>query len=204
MAYRKPEPGSVMTASTDLATTTEPDPARREVDRCVSDRTAARILAAVPDNTRRAYTRQWDLFTDWCGGHARTPLPATGQTLAEYVGHLVDTGRSPATIEQATAAIRATHRTAGHDDRPDTRGARLVLRGHRRARAAAGHRARQAPPITIEALRAMVTHCDPATVIGLRDRVVLVLGMAMMGRRSELAARCTSTTSPSPPMGSRS
>ncbi len=42
--------------------------------------------------------------------------------------------------------------------------------------------------MTIDALRAMVEHCDPETTIGLRDRVVLVLVLAMMGRRSELAA----------------
>ncbi|MFN2494878.1 MAG: site-specific integrase, partial [Pseudonocardiaceae bacterium] len=63
----------------------------------------------------------------------------------------------------------------------------LVLRGHRRARAAGGRRARQATPVTIESLRAMVEHCNPTT-IGLRDRVALVLGLALMGRRSELVA----------------
>jgi len=97
-------------------------------------------------------------------------------------------GRAPATIEQAVAAIRTAHRTAGHREQPDTEGARLVLRGHRRARAAGGRRARQATPVTIDALRAMVEHCDPTTTIGLRDRVAVVLGLALMGRRSELVA----------------
>ncbi|MEU4508832.1 hypothetical protein AB0G05_04995 [Nonomuraea wenchangensis] len=34
----------------------------------------------------------------------------------------------------------------------------------------------------------MIDTTDPATLVGLRDRVVLVLGFALMGRRSELAA----------------
>ena len=34
----------------------------------------------------------------------------------------------------------------------------------------------------------MIEQCDPATVRGLRDRVALVLGLALMGRRSELVA----------------
>jgi integrase len=164
-------------------------PTRHSVaDRAVSDRTRERILDAVPDATRRAYGRQWGLFETWCAEQGRSPLPATAETLAEYVGHLVDAGLAPTTVQQAVAAIRTAHRSAGHDGEPDTRGARLVLRGHRRERAAAGQRARQAPPVTIESLRAMIETCDPATVKGLRDRVVLVLGLAMMGRRSELAA----------------
>ena len=34
----------------------------------------------------------------------------------------------------------------------------------------------------------MIEQCDPRTVRGLRDRVALVLGLALMGRRSELVA----------------
>ena len=40
----------------------------------------------------------------------------------------------------------------------------------------------------MDALRRMVDASDPATVRGLRDRVALVLGLALMGRRSELVA----------------
>ena len=159
-----------------------------DADRSVSEATRRRIIDAVPANTTRAYGRQWAAFITWCAAVGRAALPATAETLAEYVGHLADAGRAPATIEQAVAAIRTAHRAAGHREQPDTEGARLVLRGHRRARAAGGRRARQATPVTIESLRAMVEHCDPDTVIGLRDRVALVLGLALMGRRSELVA----------------
>ncbi len=86
------------------------------------------------------------------------------------------------------ASGRTAHRTAGHAGQPDTEGARLVLRGHRRQLASAGQRARQATPVTIDTLRTMIEHCDPGTVRGLRDRVALVLGVALMGRRSELVA----------------
>jgi hypothetical protein len=34
----------------------------------------------------------------------------------------------------------------------------------------------------------MISACDLTTVIGLRDRLLLVLGLALMGRRIELAA----------------
>lgn len=157
-------------------------------DLALSDTTRARIIDGFAANTRKAYTRQWQAFTDWCGFTGRRPVPATAETLAEYVGYLGDTGLSRSTIEQAIATIRTAHRTAGHDNQPDTRPARLVLKSVSRERAQAGRRQKKAPPVSIDALRAMINTCDPSTLIGLRDRVVLVLGLALMGRRSELVA----------------
>jgi len=185
MPYRKSEwRVGVTTAGTELATATARSPAG--VDGTVSAATRQRMLDAVPANTRRAYARQWDSFAAWCAEHDRGALPATGESLAEYTASLADAGKAPATIEQALAAIRTAHRTAGYVDRPETTGARLVLRGYRRERTKSGRRAQQATPITIEALRRMVEASDPQTVRGLRDRVALVLGLALMGRRSEL------------------
>ncbi len=157
-------------------------------DRIITPRTRARIVDGVPPNTRRAYTRQWEAWQAWCERTGRTPLPATGETLAEYTATLVDTGQAPASIEQAIAAVRTAHREAGHPGQPDTRGARLVLRSARREHAERGTRTRQAPPVTIDVLRRMIDVCDIATPAGLRDRVLLVVGFALMGRRSEIAA----------------
>ncbi|MCW2900634.1 MAG: Site-specific recombinase XerD [Streptosporangiaceae bacterium] len=158
------------------------------IDGFVSESARARILDGVATNTRRAYGRQWDAFTAWCIDQGRTALPATAETLAEYVSALADAAKGPASIEQAIAAIRTAHRTAGHFGAPDTQAARLALRSHRRELAAGGERTRQAPPITVEVLRAMIDATSPVTVIGARDRLLLVLGLAMMARRSELAA----------------
>ena len=66
-----------------------------DADRFVSEQTRRRILDAVPANTVRAYTRQWAAFTTWCTAHGRAGLPATAETLAEYVAHLADAGRAP-------------------------------------------------------------------------------------------------------------
>lgn len=153
----------------------------------VSDTTRDRIRRSVPENTRKAYSRQWDQFATWCAAAGRTLLPATAQTLAEYVSHLADLDRAPSTIEQAIAAIRTAHRTAGHRGQPETDAALAVLKVHKRDRAAAGKRKRKAPPVTLGPLRAMIEATDPETLTGKRDRVLLVLGFAMMARRSELA-----------------
>lgn len=156
-------------------------------DTRISDSTRDRIERSVPENTRLAYERQWNAFTAWCSTVGRTPMPATAETLAEYVSHLADLDRAPSTIEQAVAAIRTLHRHTGHLGQPDTVGALAVLKAHRHERAQAGKRKRKAPPVTLRPLRAMIDATDPATLIGLRDRVMVVLGFAMMARRSELS-----------------
>lgn len=157
-------------------------------DEVISDATRERLHRSVPANTQRAYARQWQTFTAWCTATGRTVLPATAQTLAEYVSHLADLDRAPSTIEQGIAAIRTAHRMAGHRGQPETDAALAVLKVHRRDRAAAGKRKRKAPPVTLAPLRDMIDATDPDSLAGKRDRVLLVLGFAMMARRSELAA----------------
>lgn len=147
-----------------------------------------RLDRSIPDNTKTAYRRQARDFVAWCEERGRDTMPASAQTLADYVSHLCDQDKAPSTIEQAIATIRVAHREAGHDGKPDTRAALRVLKTHKRDRAEAGKRKRKAPPVTLNVLRAMVDAADPATLAGRRDRVMLVLGFAMMARRSELAA----------------
>lgn len=160
-----------------------------DADLTISEATQARIRDGFAANTRRAYTRQWRDFVDWCTTNGRVPLPATAHTLADYVGHLCDKGQAPASIEQAIATIRTSHTHGGHKGHPETEGAKLALRQYKRERAENGQRnQRESPPVTIPVLRAMVDSCDTTTPIGLRNRALLVTGLALMGRRSELAA----------------
>jgi len=158
-------------------------------DYTISDTTRARIEAGKAANTRRAYARQWRAFAAWCDEHGRTALPATPHTLAEYVSAMCDRPEppAPATIHQAIAAIRSEHTRAGYTNQPDTAPALEILRAYKRARAEAGLRnQRESTPITLDALQAMLDRCDLATRRGIRDRLLLVLGLALMGRRSEL------------------
>lgn len=169
----QPDPGTALT------------PVSRDTE--LSATTWELIKDATPDSTRRAYRDDWKRFTSWCEQNDRTPLPTTAETLAEYAGHLATTQRAPSTIGRALAAITKAHETAGHG-KPDRRGATEVLRGYRKRHAHAGRAARKAPALTITALRAMVATLDPDTLVGVRDRAVIVVGFAMGARRSEIAA----------------
>lgn len=154
-----------------------------------------RLDRSIPDNTKSAYRRQARDFITWCQRHGRVTLPATTQTLADYVSHLCDQDKAPSTIEQAIATIRVAHRQAGHKGQPDTEAALRILKTHKRDRAEAGKRRRKAPPVTLDILRAMVDVAAPSTLAGRRDRVLIILGFAMMARRSELAALRTEDVS---------
>lgn len=158
-----------------------------DVDYSISAETAGDLLAADPENTRRAYDRQWSQFAQWCEERGRVALPATPQTLAEYVRHLMQLPIGPATIEQAVGTIRSRHRRSGYKGHPDTTETLRLLRAYKRAWADAGGRKRRATPILIDALRKMVQTCDPHTPAGIRDRALLLLGFNGMCRRSELA-----------------
>lgn len=163
-------------------------PAQRLSDWEVSATTAERIRKAPAENTRRAYSRWITEFYEWCESVGRTALPATAATLAEFVSELADAGQGPAGIKIAIAAIRAEHKTRGHEGQPPTSLAQMALRTHTRERVDEGDRGKQATPIVIDALRRMVDTCHPDTLRGRRDRLVLVLGWAGMLRRSELSA----------------
>src|SRR5699024_1078155 len=107
-------------------------------------------------------------------------------TLANYVVHLIEVeAPAPATVERVIGTVQAHHRAV--DLAVNATPARLALRSYRRDWAAGGGRVKQAAALTVDQLRAMLTATGDG-LVGLRDRALLLLGFAMMARRSELAA----------------
>lgn len=159
-------------------------------DHALSATTRQWLSEAVPPNTRRAYDWAWSRFLAECAATGRCPLPAAPETVAEHIASLRAELAAPATLDQALGVIGSMHRKAGLR-RPDTEQARALVRGYRRSLAEQGVGPRQAPPMTRDVLRQVVDALDLTTVLGQRDRLMLVLGWQMMARRSELAAlRC--------------
>lgn len=160
-----------------------------DADHQIDDRTRQMLVDAVPENTRRSYAAAWSAFTTWCAQapDPRVPLPATGATLTEYTRAMIDAGSSPNTISSRIGAIRTIHNLSGHAGQPAEDDALTLLRGYKRTRAEAGLSADEARPFTRADLLAMVGTLDLSTFVGLRDRLLLVLGFALMARRSELS-----------------
>lgn len=134
------------------------------------------------ENTRRAYRSDWADFTSWCASVGAPSLPADAATLALYL-----TARAPtlaaSTLARRLAAIRTAHREADHPA-PASGDLRRIWSGIRRAHGRPPHKKRA---LVTDDLRRVVAKI-PITMIGARDRAILLVGFAAALRRSELAA----------------
>jgi site-specific recombinase XerD len=142
------------------------------------------IAGSLSKNTLRSYESDWRQFTAWCEEYGRSALPADPGDVALFAAHLVRLGRKVSTIERKMAAIKYRHHLRGYESPTNTAGVETVLAGIRRA---IGREQKGKAPATTPRLREMVASCD-TTLIGLRDRALLLLGFAGAFRRSALVA----------------
>lgn len=159
-------------------------------DFALPEEAAELIREAVPENTSRAYRSRWRSFESWCARQGRVPLPATAQTVAAYLTHLAaGRGLKATTVDAHLTAIAAVHRASGQTPPDGLAAAKIVVAARRReARREGRYGPRKAVPVMAADLPAIAAACDPGTAAGLRDRAVVLLGFALLARRSELAA----------------
>jgi len=149
---------------------------------------AEQVLASHAPATRRAYASDWAGFLAWCERHASADpslvaLPVDDATLSLWVG--ASDALRPSTLKRKLAAIRLHHARAGYATPDEAYPAtRAALAGHRRRHS--HERPRQMRAATDAILRALADTCDPTTLIGLRNRALLLVGFDGAFRRSEL------------------
>ena len=100
-------------------------PALRAADEAVADA----LESVLSENTRRVYSAQWRLFTDWCGDVGLRSLPAEPLTVARYLAVRAGDGASIATLRLASSAIAKAHEWAGHESPGRDPGVRASLKG---------------------------------------------------------------------------
>ncbi len=134
-------------------------------------------------NTARAYRSDWQQFQSWCEAHQLVALPAAAETVAMYITDLAESCRV-STIQRRMVSISQAHHAAGHETPIKDAKVRAVWKGIRRARGTAQQG--KAPTTTAE-VKAMADRL-PDTLMGIRDRAMLLLGFAGAFRRSELVS----------------
>lgn len=134
--------------------------------------------------TVRAYRRAWSAFVSWCEASGAAALPATPAVVALYLTHRKMEGRKLATLHLDLAAISEAHKAAGLASPRGSAEVQAVLGGIKRTHGVAQ---RQKAAITRDQLREAVSAL-PDSLIGLRDRALLLLGFITACRRSELVA----------------
>ncbi|MFJ4343331.1 site-specific integrase [Streptomyces sp. NPDC088915] len=166
-------------------------------DRHLSAETVAAIEASAAASTRRAYAADREAYLAWCRQEDRTVVPASAETMAEWVRHLTVTPRprtdrpaGPLTIERAMSAVTTWHLEQGHA-KPNMRGARAVLNAYKDRLAEQkdeAARARQATAALPAQIRAMLAGTNRTTLAGRRNAALVLLGFATAARVSELVS----------------
>jgi len=131
--------------------------------------------------TIRAYRTDWADFESWCMQQPARPLPATPETVACYISSMADHHRA-STITRRLSAISVVHQTRGLASPTRNEVVRAVLAGIRRT---IGTAPNEKAPLVAADIREMVAAL-PDTLIGKRDRALILLGFAGAFRRSEL------------------
>jgi integrase len=166
------------------------------------------LQAGTSMNTRRAYRRDVEYFWAWARLSLRVRkvlYPVSVETVIRFI--LEHNGRMDHSVEQQLiddgyrarpgalkvktlrrylASLSVAHNEAGTTSPMYDERVKLLLRRLQHARSAEGINKKQA--ITAELLKSMAAQCDES-LMGLRDRALLLVGFASGGRRrSELTA----------------
>jgi site-specific recombinase XerD len=154
------------------------------IDPVAEAHTRAVRAAATPAKTHATYTSHWNCFQDWCEEQGRSPLPASADTLSQYVSYLHRQGLAVSTANVALAAITREHTKQNvHCERYDPV-VRETFAGM--ARLLSSRLPAKRSALTVDLLAKVVAAC-PQTLTGTRDRAILLVGFATATRSNELA-----------------
>lgn len=109
------------------------------------------------------------------------PLPAAPDTVAFYLSDLASTHKA-STLTRRISAISQAHQIAGIDTPTQSAKVRLVMAGIRRTK---GTAAAAKSPVLVDDLKRMISRM-PGSLLGVRDRALLLIGFTGGFRRSEL------------------
>ncbi len=142
------------------------------------------IDGAYSPSTIRAYRSNFEQFLTFSENHNESALPADNVIVTKYIKKLSDGRLKSASIRIAIASISAIHRLNQFNDPTTHPEVRLEMRRmHRKL----GRESKQALGINSETLKLMLANIDNS-LIGLRDRALLLTAYSGMCRRSELIA----------------
>lgn len=149
--------------------------------------TARELLAkTIPEETRRAYNREWAHFLQWCAVLQRNPLPASEADLVNWVADRIAQRESLGRIEHGISAVRCIHDLAGYEEQPRAKDAWKLHKQYRVTLLDAGWRPTKSATVTVEEFRRMVAATPPDTPSGIRDRAILAIGLSGFFRRGNI------------------
>lgn len=149
----------------------------------VTSKATEYMAAAKSANTLTAYRKDWQDFEQFCVLAGFNSLPASPDTVVSYLTVLADT-RKVSTLERRIASISQAHQVADFNSPTSDMAVRVLMQGIRREKGTAPDC--KAPAVTSD-IKVMVSTL-PDSLLGIRDRALLLVGFAGGFRRSELVA----------------
>lgn len=136
-------------------------------------------------NTIRAYSSDWRDFSEWCASFGVAPLPATAETVANYIASLAER-LHPFTISRHLTAIKQMHNSAGFAAQNPASDFTVsqIMRSIKRKHGTAQH---GKAAITVPILRQMLSFIGDR-MVDARNRALLLIGFSGALRRSELVS----------------
>lgn len=169
-------------------------PRRGLTDQDLEPITRATHAARAP-GTHKIYEYAWEQWATWCAERGFEPLPADPAAMCAFMTQRVADGLAVISLSPFISVINYVHSAHGLPNPNDNRAVRQVRDGLRRSYGVAP--VRQAHPLSVAELRAIVTAIDRTTLGGARDTAFILLGYAAL-RIGELAALALDDLDPRP------
>lgn len=148
----------------------------------LQDEAKKHLANSKAENTKRAYQNDWTQFSEWCAKNGLQDLPADPETLVYYITFLGKTLKA-SSIKRKMTAISQRHETAGYPSPTKTALVKGVWDGIQRK---IGIKEEGKDALWLDDLRQVIQAIDQHTLIGVRNRALLIIGWAGALRRSEL------------------
>lgn len=160
--------------------------------------------ASVPENTQRAYQFELDCYGSWCDRRRVVSIPADPRMLVVYIRELAHRGRDsrdmpdaekhppggPMRYGSVMRALGAICRGHLRRDFPSPWGLQCLVEARESLARELGERPTKKTAAIEEVLRAIVDKIPTKTLLGKRDRAMILFGERVAARRSEVAGAC--------------
>lgn len=152
----------------------------------LSAKSKRRLQKSKSANTLKAYLADWNDFDYWCQTNKTNSLPASAETVVNYINDLADHATAN-TIARRLSAISENHRAAGYvtDNPVISPLVKSSLAAIKREKGIVQH---PKDPLLLEDLAVLEPYFAPFGITGIRDKALLFLGFSGAFRRSELVA----------------
>jgi integrase len=135
--------------------------------------------------TLKAYRNDWRDFESWCRAHNLPSLPSTPEIVVLYASDLAST-HAVSTITRRLTSITKAHQAAGIRESPASSRHFVVCETLKGIRRLLGTEQTGKTPLLTADIRKIVASC-PDSVLGYRDRALVLTCFAGAFRRSEAA-----------------